>query len=98
MSLQPLKFLPSYVKVVFSCYSCKCIPGYEGDGVTCTNIDECAGENNCDSRPERGICTDTEGSYTCGCRSGFSLTSSNICEDVNECNDKSEFILIHNNF
>ena len=28
-------------------YTCGCDDGYSGDGVTCTNIDECLGSNGC---------------------------------------------------
>ena len=50
--------------------------GYNGTGVNCNNINECeivGGESEprhrCDSYAN---CTDTEGSFDCTCRDGFS--------------------------
>lgn len=68
--------------------------GYEGNGITCTDVDECVGENSCDARAERGFCVNTERSYTCDCYSGYTITSSNICNDVNECEDSSKTISV----
>ena len=37
----------------------------------CTDVDECSdGTHNCDQ-----VCTNTNGSYTCSCNSGFTLGS-----------------------
>ena len=33
-----------------------------------SDIDECKGNNDCDANAD---CTNTEGSYTCACRSGY---------------------------
>ena len=42
--------------------------GYSGDGVTCTNIDECASsDHDCHANAE---CTDTVGSWDCACSTG----------------------------
>ena len=51
---------------------------YENSNVTlferkfqCLDINECdVGMDNCDE--ERGICNNTDGSYTCSCELGFS--------------------------
>jgi hypothetical protein len=48
--------------------SCMCDAGYEGDGETCTDIDECEGDNDCASNAD---CTNTDGSYSCACQDGF---------------------------
>ena len=49
--------------------------GYSGDGLTCTNINECEPHgaepkprHNCDSNAN---CTDAEGSFDCECLDGY---------------------------
>eukprot|EP00933_Yihiella_yeosuensis_P047756 TRINITY_DN4368_c0_g1_i2.p1 TRINITY_DN4368_c0_g1~~TRINITY_DN4368_c0_g1_i2.p1 ORF type:complete len:536 (+),score=82.72 TRINITY_DN4368_c0_g1_i2:252-1859(+) len=50
-------------------FICKCESGYYGDGLNCTNIDECKVlRDNCDSNAN---CTDTVGSFTCKCNMGY---------------------------
>jgi len=68
-------------------YSCECMEGYAGDGIACADVNECNGDNDCDARAERGICTNFVGGYNCSCQDGYDLTSSGICNDINECND-----------
>ena len=49
-----------------------------------TNINECtAGAHNCDGN---ATCTDTIGSFTCACNSGYSGDGQN-CTNVNECTE-----------
>ena len=61
-------------------YTCACDLGYTGDGFDastgCTDVDECLIENVrstlemlCHSN---AACTNTDGSYTCGCYTGYS--------------------------
>ncbi|XP_078678345.1 uncharacterized protein LOC144914402, partial [Branchiostoma floridae x Branchiostoma belcheri] len=51
---------------------------------TCKDIDECVdGSNNCS--PD-AFCTNTPGSFTCTCNSGYSGNGV-ICTDVDECSD-----------
>ncbi|MGK3963651.1 FG-GAP-like repeat-containing protein [Sorangium sp. So ce118] len=60
-------------------FTCACNAGYEGDGVTCANIDECAASP-CQNG---GTCVDGISSYTCVCLPGFGGAS---CEtDIDEC-------------
>jgi hypothetical protein len=51
-------------------YECACEDGYEGDGITCTNVDECtAGTHTC-----LGVgseCVDTTPGFDCVCRPGY---------------------------
>ncbi|MDI1477657.1 FG-GAP-like repeat-containing protein [Polyangium sp. y55x31] len=60
-------------------FTCACNAGYEGDGVSCTNIDECAASP-CQNG---GTCTDGVGSYTCACAPGF--TGTNCETNIDEC-------------
>jgi cysteine-rich repeat protein len=65
-------------------YTCTCLDGYEGDGVTsCVNIDECASDELNDCSPN-ATCTDTPGSYTCTCNAGYE-GSGFRCVDLDEC-------------
>nr|XP_026690224.1 fibrillin-1-like isoform X1 [Ciona intestinalis] len=59
-------------------YECSCVDGYHGDGVDCTDIDECETEthdchHNCENNP---------GSFDCSCEEGFHLT-----EDLKTCRE-----------
>lgn len=69
--------------------SCECIAGYSGDGIDCYDVNECAGDNDCEVNPDKGYCNNTVGSYECGCYTGYSLTSTQSCQDINECSSPS---------
>ncbi len=69
----------------FGTWDCVCNQGYEGDGMTCTNIDECARDlDDCDVN---ATCADTNGSYTCTCNAPGWEGSGVFCRDVDECAD-----------
>lgn len=53
----------------------------------CINIDECLSSklNECYNE---GICTDTEGSYTCDCPDGY-IGDGRDCDDIDECRSGS---------
>ncbi|XP_039995969.1 fibrillin-2 isoform X3 [Xiphias gladius] len=63
-------------------YQCVCDLGYVGNGLTCSDIDECQRENVC---PENETeCVNIPGSFSCVCRKGYTLSGTQ-CVDVNEC-------------
>ncbi|NWT76966.1 NID2 protein, partial [Prunella himalayana] len=47
--------------------TCECLPGYTGDGIQCSDVDECA-ESPCHPA---AICYNTPGSFSCRCRPGY---------------------------
>uniref|UniRef100_A0A663E182 Nidogen 2 n=1 Tax=Aquila chrysaetos chrysaetos TaxID=223781 RepID=A0A663E182_AQUCH len=47
--------------------TCECLPGYAGDGIDCSDVDECA-ENPCHPA---ATCYNTPGSFSCRCRPGY---------------------------
>ncbi|XP_019627938.1 PREDICTED: mucin-like protein isoform X2 [Branchiostoma belcheri] len=65
-------------------YRCECLSGYSmlADNRTCVDIDECAtGADNCHAD---ATCTNTEGSFTCACNTGYSGDGT-TCSDIDEC-------------
>jgi len=50
-------------------FKCGCNPGYTGDGVTCTNVDECQSQS--DDCHANASCSDTLGSFDCTCATGY---------------------------
>nr|XP_023416652.1 uromodulin isoform X3 [Cavia porcellus] len=64
--------------------TCTCQDGFSGDGILCTDVDECAipGASNCSANSS---CVNTLGSYTCACADGFLLRPGLGCIDVDEC-------------
>ncbi|XP_040825948.1 nidogen-2 [Ochotona curzoniae] len=71
-------------------YTCECAPGYQGDGRSCADMNECAaGFHRCGPN---SVCINLPGSYRCECRSGYAFAEdqhtcvliappSNPCED-----------------
>lgn len=57
--------------------ACVCKDGYEGDGRTCLDIDECAVANK--SCSAHASCTNTSGSFSCSCQEGFTGDGTSYC-------------------
>ena len=56
-------------------FECTCHTGFIGDGVSCTDIDECAeNKDNCLELVDTD-CTNTLGSFECKCKTGFTAMS-----------------------
>jgi hypothetical protein len=67
-----------------------CIKGYGGNppSTSCTDIDECTTRRPCGINAIN--CTNTEGSYSCSCKSGYkdtSATTGSGCVNINECRE-----------
>ncbi|XP_068241307.1 pro-epidermal growth factor-like [Palaemon carinicauda] len=62
-------------------FTCSCLPGHSGDGVTCLDIDECMDKDICG---DHASCTNVGGSYKCQCSDGYEMEN-NGCQDIDEC-------------
>jgi hypothetical protein len=76
-------------------FTCVCDAGFSGDGLNCTNVDECI-SSPCDANAS---CQDQVGSFTCSCNDGWNGDGM-ICLDVDECSVTGSvrlehFILVH---
>lgn len=59
---------------------CRCNDGFDGNGTHCDDVDECAtGAATC--HPQ-AWCTNTVGSYSCGCRSTYTGDGVEACEPL----------------
>ncbi|KAL9961341.1 hypothetical protein ACROYT_G030259 [Oculina patagonica] len=65
-------------------YNCTCKSGYTGDGLNCTDVDECAAPVDPCNVVANSACNNNVGSYNCQCNYGFINNGAN-CEDVDEC-------------
>ena len=76
--------------------TCQCLPGYNGDGFNCTDIDECVDPSVCNVNSHRGACTNLPGTYDCTCFAPYSgpecteYTPNRHCADLQLFHGKNE--------
>lgn len=70
-------------------YDCECLDGYAGNGIDCSDIDECS--KNSHSCGENTDCVNIPGSYTCKCSQGYIEEDLNFSAPV----DKRERVSLH---
>lgn len=63
-------------------FTCSCSDGWQGDGFSCEDADECASEEDVCGINAR--CQNLQGSFECQCLEGFEGDGQE-CHDVNEC-------------
>lgn len=67
---------------------CVCQKGFTGNGIICTDINECQVVGECFFENE--VCNNTIGSYRCECSQGFRYMvpgRKSPCEDIDECKE-----------
>ena len=86
------------IKKFGSHLDCVCNKGFTGDGVQCTDVDECAdiGKHNCHKNAD---CINTVGSRHCKCSYGYKDAVPShpglLCSDINECKETKGACHIH---
>ena len=58
-------------------YECNCGKGYQGDGTTCDDKDECENDKSCSVNE---YCKNNVGSYSCLCVTGYERNEDDECE------------------
>jgi hypothetical protein len=72
--------------------TCQCLPGYTGDGYSCTDINECLDPSVCDANINHGVCVNTPGSYYCNCKSPW---GGNNCEQYQPTRHCADWYVYH---
>ena len=72
------------IGIIQGSFECKCKTGYDGDGFTCNDFDEC--ENNMHSCDIHADCKNTIGTYMCQCQKGYAGSGMSAdCHNIDEC-------------
>ena len=61
-------------------YSCECNDGFDGDGITCHDRDECLLDSPCH---ESGLCVNTYGGFECYCGDRY-IGNGFVCRKVDD--------------
>ena len=59
-------------------FSCNCKEGFSGDGINCSDINEC----NFNPCGNRSVCNNIVGSYTCSCEKGTRRLENGVCQGL----------------
>ncbi|KOB72761.1 Protein kinase C-binding protein NELL1 [Operophtera brumata] len=72
-------------------YTCKCNQGFQGDGLTCRDVDECQEAGNVDGHHchSNTRCVNVVGGYVCQCHPGYTRRDKFNCVEVDECEGES---------
>ncbi|XP_035710508.1 fibrillin-2 isoform X2 [Folsomia candida] len=77
-------------------FRCECPQGYKLDssGDKCVDENECAlcsgaDRTNCTNVCGNGTCFNVEGGFECDCNDGFAPGPNQVCEDIDECRERS---------
>ena len=76
-------------------YTCDCSAGYEFDGTTCINIDECIPTAAVVADCGEGTCVDADGDFSCTCNEGYVESGTyplTTCTNINECDVSSVIV------
>lgn len=68
-------------------FYCSCFPGYDGDGFSCHDINECEEPTLAALCADNAECCNLPGHFVCKCKPGFTGNATDTCTDVDECLD-----------
>ncbi|XP_050561369.1 protein kinase C-binding protein NELL1 isoform X1 [Spodoptera frugiperda] len=68
-------------------YTCKCNQGFQGDGLSCQDVDECQRAGGLDGHHchSNTRCVNVVGGYVCQCLPGYTRRDKFNCVEVDEC-------------
>ncbi|KAK1791504.1 hypothetical protein P4O66_013508 [Electrophorus voltai] len=66
-------------------YQCVCDMGFDGDGLVCSDIDECQAKV---CPKNETVCVNSPGSFSCDCKMGY-IQNGTECSDIDECQSQN---------